>query len=71
MAAAAAVREDTEDSLDALAVVTAHSDGILSMDVLGGLSTRPSSCRILAGSRDDTISLYTAEPFVRLQTFSG
>ncbi|PHJ26094.1 wd g-beta repeat-containing protein [Cystoisospora suis] len=66
-----AVPEGKEDFLDAAAVVAAHSDGILSMDVLGGLSTGQSSCRILAGSRDDTISLYTAEPFVRLQTFSG
>ncbi|CBZ52733.1 conserved hypothetical protein [Neospora caninum Liverpool] len=62
-----------QSRLDAAAVIAAHADGILAMDVAGCGPGRNSSgdCRVLAGSRDDTISLYATDPFVRLQTFTG
>ncbi|KYF40696.1 WD domain, G-beta repeat-containing protein [Toxoplasma gondii ARI] len=61
-------------SLDAAAIIAAHADGILAMDAAGcgpGIHSATGDCRVLVGSRDDTISLYAADPFVRLQTFSG
>ncbi|PFH37818.1 WD domain, G-beta repeat-containing protein [Besnoitia besnoiti] len=63
-----------QSRLDAAAVIVAHADGILAMDVAGrapGPHSVTGDCRVLAGSRDDTISLYAVDPFVRLQTFAG
>ena len=55
------------EALDASAVVNAHTDGILALDVADSGYT----CRVLCGSRDETISLYSVEPVVRLATFNG
>lgn len=55
------------EPLEAAAVVNAHTDGILALDT----SHFGILCRVLCGSRDETVSLYSVEPVVRLATFNG
>lgn len=55
------------EPLEAAAVVNAHTDGILALDS----ADCAGSCRVLCGSRDETVSLYSVDPLIRLATFNG
>ncbi|KAL8434877.1 hypothetical protein ACSSS7_002843 [Eimeria intestinalis] len=55
------------EPLDAAAAVNAHTDGILALDA----TNSNGSCRVLCGSRDESLSLYSIDPVVRLATYNG
>ncbi|CDJ59837.1 hypothetical protein, conserved [Eimeria maxima] len=55
------------EALETSAIVNAHTDGILGLDV----TETYSSLKVLSGSRDETISLYSVDPLLRLATFTG
>ncbi|KAL8431560.1 hypothetical protein Efla_000606 [Eimeria flavescens] len=53
--------------LEAAAAVNAHTDGILALDCAGSAG----SCRVLCGSRDESVSIYVIDPVVRLASYNG
>ncbi|KAL8452189.1 hypothetical protein Emed_001496 [Eimeria media] len=55
------------EPLEAAAAVNAHTDGILALDSTDSDGT----CRVLCGSRDESLSLYSVDPVVRLATYNG
>ncbi|KAL8273281.1 hypothetical protein Esti_002782 [Eimeria stiedai] len=55
------------EPLEAAAAVNAHTDGILALDA----TDSDGSCRVLCGSRDESLSLYSIDPVVRLATYNG
>ncbi|KAL8452317.1 hypothetical protein Emag_002436 [Eimeria magna] len=55
------------EPLEAAAAVNAHTDGILALDSTDSYG----SCRVLCGSRDESLSLYSIDPVVRLATYNG
>ncbi|CDJ54227.1 hypothetical protein, conserved [Eimeria brunetti] len=55
------------EPLETSAIVNAHTDGILGLDV----TETYNSLKVLSGSRDETVSLYSVDPLLRLATFTG
>ncbi|CDJ37023.1 hypothetical protein, conserved [Eimeria tenella] len=59
--------QQQQQQLEAAAIVNAHTDGILALDAL----ETAAALKVVCGSRDETLSLYSVDPLLRLATFTG